>query len=106
MREAYAGQHGASERRACRVVGQPRATPRRQLVTQDDKGPLTQAVIYLVTDYGRYDYRRVTARLRHQDWSVIGRNNITTIILFMKYVMIEAIWIRKRAKSTFNQPGN
>ena len=64
------GELGVSERRACRVVGQPRSTQRRQLVVRDDEGPLTRAVIDLAAEYGRYGYRRITALLNHQGWQV------------------------------------
>ena len=80
------GELGVSERRACRVVGQSRATQRRQLVIRDDEGPLTRAVIDLATEYGRYGYRRITALLRHQGWSV-------------NHKRIERIWRRRRSES-------
>ncbi len=59
-----------SERRACRVVGQPRTTQRRRLKTRSDEAPLTAAIIRLATRYGRYGYRRVTALLRAAGWQV------------------------------------
>ena len=85
------GELGVSERRACRVVGQPRTTQRRQLVIRNDEGPLPQAVIDLATEYGRYGYRRITALLRHQGWSV-------------NHKRIERIWRREGLKVPQNQP--
>ena len=59
-----------SERRACRVLGQPRSTQRRTLVVRDDEGALTKAIVDLASEYGRYGYRRITALLRLQGWHV------------------------------------
>ena len=59
-----------SERRACRVLGQPRSTQRRTLVVRDDEDALTRAVVDLASEYGRYGYRRVTAPLRQRGWHV------------------------------------
>jgi len=43
-----------SERRACRVIGQPRSTQRRLLLTRDDEAVLTADIVELATRYGRY----------------------------------------------------
>ena len=59
-----------SERRACRVLGQPRATQRRIVFVRDDEAALTRASIELATECGRYGYRRITALLRQQGWEV------------------------------------
>ena len=59
-----------SERRACAVIGQPRATQRRRLLVRDDEEALTAAVVRLATLYGRYGYRRITALLRDEGWRV------------------------------------
>jgi transposase InsO family protein len=57
-----------SERRACTVIGQPRATQRRRPIIRDDEEALTAAIIRLATTYGRYGYRRITALLRVEGW--------------------------------------
>lgn len=59
-----------SERRACAVIGQPRATQRRRPIIRDDEDALTTAIIRLATTYGRYGYRRITALLRAEGWRV------------------------------------
>lgn len=59
-----------SERRACTVIGQPRATQRRPPIIRDDEEALTAAIIRLATTYGRYGYRRITALLRAECWRV------------------------------------
>jgi hypothetical protein len=43
-------QLAVSERRACRVLGQPRSTQRRRLVVRDDEGALTQAIVDLASE--------------------------------------------------------
>lgn len=60
---------GVSERRACRVLGQPRATQRHQAEPRSDEAPLTAAIVQLATQYGRYGYRRITALLRQDGWT-------------------------------------
>jgi hypothetical protein len=57
-----------SERHACRVVKQPRGTQRYRLTQRDDEDTLTQAIVTLASQYGRYGYRRITARLRREGW--------------------------------------
>ena len=39
-------------------------------VVRDDENALTRAIVDLASDYGRYGYRRITALLRQQGWSV------------------------------------
>jgi len=59
-----------SERRACRVLGQPRTTQRRVWVIPDDEASLVRRMIALATQYGRYGYRMVTGMLRNEGWQV------------------------------------
>jgi putative transposase len=63
-------QAAVSERRACAVIGQPRATQRRRPIVRDDEDALTKAIIRLATAYGRYGYRRITALLHSEGWCV------------------------------------
>ena len=63
-------QLDVSERRACSVVGQPRATQRRHLKTPDDEAALTAAIVRLATRYGRYGYRRIREMLLAEGWRV------------------------------------
>jgi hypothetical protein len=55
-----------SARRACKVISQPRPAQRRVLVQRDDETALTQAILDLATEYGRYRYHRIIALLRDQ----------------------------------------
>ena len=61
---------GVSERRACCVVKQPRGTQRYIPTQRADEDQLTQAIIALACEYGRYGYRRTTPLLRDQGWAV------------------------------------
>lgn len=61
---------GVSERRACEVLGQHRATQRHQCRKPDDEAALRQDIVALASRYGRYGYRRVTALLRADGWRV------------------------------------
>jgi putative transposase len=59
-----------SERRACSVVGQPRATQRRPPKIRHDEAALTDAIVRLAKKYGRYGYRRVRQLLVDDGWRV------------------------------------
>jgi len=60
-----------SERRACKVLGQAKATQRRNLLPPPDEQQLTDDIIALAAKYGRYDYRRITALLNNEHgWRV------------------------------------
>ncbi len=62
---------GSCERRTCQVLGQARSTQRylsRKKVKYEDA--LRLAIIRLAKQYGRYGYRKITALLRIEGWSV------------------------------------
>jgi len=59
-----------SERRVCRVLGQPRSTQRYQKRIAQDEEVLTTRMVALVSEFGRYGYRRITAMLRQEGWQV------------------------------------
>ena len=59
-----------SQRRACRVLGQPRGTQRYQLRVPDDEPLLLAAMHALVRQHPRYGYRMVWAKLRLDGWRV------------------------------------
>ena len=61
---------GVSQRRACRVVGQPRRTQRYAPKRRDDEGKLVGRMLALVRQHPRYGYRRVWALLRQEGWTV------------------------------------
>jgi len=59
-----------SERRACRVLGQCRATQRYEARRLEDEERLRNDVISLSKKYGRYGYKRITALLNQEGWRV------------------------------------
>jgi putative transposase len=67
-----------SERRACRLVNQPRGTQRYELTQREDEDVLTRAITDLASKYGRYGYRRITAMLKWDGWQV-GKDRVERI---------------------------
>ena len=67
-----------TERWACRLVNQPRGTQRYQPAKREDEDGLTQAIVSLAKQYGRYGYRRITALLQHAGWRV-GKDRVERI---------------------------
>jgi putative transposase len=63
-------KHRVSERRACRVVGQYRATNRYRPVPGDFEARLIEAMKQLADRFPRYGYRRVHALLVAEGWAV------------------------------------
>ena len=62
---------GSSERRTCQVLDQPRSTQRYGSRRKaEDEEALRLALIRLAKQYGRYGYRKITALLRIEGWSV------------------------------------
>jgi putative transposase len=80
-----------SERRACRVLGQARATQRHISGISGEEDRLTDRIIELATKYGRYGYRRITALLRSESWRV-------------NHKRVERIWRREGPKVPKKQP--
>jgi len=82
---------GCSERRACKTIGQHRSTQRKPMVIRDDEAALTADIIRLASEYGRYGYRRITALLRREGWTV-------------NFKRVERIWRREGLKVPQKQP--
>lgn len=80
-----------SERRICRVLGQYRSTQRKTQCGADDEAALTEDIIALARQYGRYGYRRVTVLLRDVGWRVNRKR-------------VERIWRREGLKVPQKQP--
>ena len=59
-----------SERKACRVLSQCRATQRYEPKQMNDEELLRNCVTSLASKYGRYGYKRVTALLNQEGWKV------------------------------------
>jgi transposase InsO family protein len=67
-----------TERRACRLANQPRGTQRYRAIRREDEDAVTQAIIQLASQYGRYGYRRITALLKRAGWRV-GKDRVERI---------------------------
>ena len=80
-----------SERFACRVLGQHRSTQRKTPKGRSDEEALTADIIRLASRYGRYGYRRITAMLRSEGWTVNAKR-------------VERIWRREGLKVPQKQP--
>ncbi len=79
------------ERRACRVLGQSRATQRYLPQVRDDEAPLTKRIIELAAVYGRYGTPRITSILRMEGWTV-------------NHKRVERIWRQEGLKVPQQQP--
>ena len=80
-----------SERRACRVIRQNRATQRKAMRVSSEEELLTVRIIELATKYGRYGYRRITAMLKRENWMV-------------NHKRVERIWRKEGLKVSKKQP--
>lgn len=80
-----------SERRACRVLKQPRSTQRYACRKRSDENRLRARVVALASAYGRYGYRRVTALLQQEGWQV-------------NHKRVERIWRQEGLKVPAKQP--
>ena len=85
------GPQVVSERRACRVLGQPRSTQRGRPTTPDKEKLLVRRMVQIATQYGRYGYRRITALLRAEGWPV-------------NHKRIERLWRQEGLKVPQKQP--
>ena len=80
-----------SQRRACRVLRQPRSTQRRPPHRKEEEERLVKEMVELATQYGRYGYRRITALLRQRGWRV-------------NHKRVERLWRREGLKVPQKQP--
>lgn len=85
------GELGVSERRACRVLGQHRATQRHVPKSKEDEERLVEDMIELAREYGRYGYRRIAALLRDAGWQINDKR-------------VERLWRREGLKVPQKQP--
>ena len=73
------------------MLGQHRSTQRKVPRGADDEAALTDDIIALARQYGRYGYRRVTALLHDAGWTVNRKR-------------VEPIWRREGLKVPQNNP--
>lgn len=82
---------GVSERRACRVLNQPRSVQRHQSNKSGEEEVLRGDIVRLASTYGRYGYRRITALLRAEGWIV-------------NHKRVERIWREEGLRVPLKQP--
>jgi transposase InsO family protein len=80
-----------SQRRACKVLGQPRKAQRVIPNITDEEARLVARIVELATQYGRYGYRRITAMLKQDGWQV-------------NHKRVERIWRQEGLKVPQKQP--
>ena len=66
LQQAFA----VSERRACRALGQSRSSQRYSPQLSIAEARLTESIVGLATEHGRYGYRRITTMLQWDGWRV------------------------------------
>ncbi len=82
---------GVSVRRACSVLGIPRSTYHYQPMITPLESALTQRILELALQYGRYGYRRITALLNNEGLKV-------------NHKRVERIWRQEGLKVPQRQP--
>jgi len=80
-----------SERRACKALGQHRSTQRRRRLVSSEEEQLTDRIVEMAKEYGRYGYRMITGLLRNEGWEV-------------NHKRVERIWRREGLKVPKKQP--
>ena len=63
-------EFAVSERRACKVVGQPRQSQRYEAKVRDDEPALVKQILELVRKFPRYGYRMICSKLRQLVWQI------------------------------------
>lgn len=61
---------GVSERRACKVIGQPRSSQRYEEEENEEEKRLIKRLHELAEKHPRYGYRRIRAVLKEEGWRV------------------------------------
>jgi len=82
---------GVSQRRACKVIGQPRSSQRLEARSKDDEEALRGEIVKLASKYGRYGYRRIKALLKRDGWR-------------LNHKRVERIWRQEGLKVPQKQP--
>jgi transposase InsO family protein len=80
-----------SERHACRVLGQARSTQCHVRTLPQEELKVTERIVELAKEYGRYGYRRITAMLHNEGWRV-------------NHKRVERIWKQEGLKVPKKQP--
>lgn len=80
-----------SERRACKVLRQPRASQRYTPSARDDDDALTRRIVELACVYGRYGSPKITGLIRNSGW-------------YVNHKRVERIWQREHLQVPKKQP--
>lgn len=84
-------RYGISERHACSALGVSRSCLRRTPKKAHDEEALTQDIIRLARQYGRYGYKKITSLLQTEGWRV-------------NHKRVERIWREQGLKVPKKQP--
>ena len=84
-------RYGVSERHACAALGVSRSSLRRPLKRANDEEALTEDILRLSHQYGRYGYRRITSLLQAEGWKI-------------NHKRVERIWREQGLKVPKKQP--
>ena len=82
---------GVSERRACKVLNQPRSTQRYERRQADDEPYVVSRIVALACQFGRYGYRRILELLRRDQ-------------ICINHKRLERIWRQEGLKVPSKQP--
>jgi transposase InsO family protein len=84
-------RYGVSERHACSALGVHRSSIHRPRKRGDDEEALTEDILRLAQQYGRYGYRRITSLLKAEGWRINHKG-------------VERIWREQGLKVPKKQP--
>jgi putative transposase len=82
---------GVSERRACKVLDQPRSTQRYERRQAEDEPYVVSRIVDLACQFGRYGYRRILELLRREE-------------ICINHKRVERIWRQEGLKVPSKQP--
>jgi len=77
---------GVSERKAYRILSQPRSVLSQQPNKSEEEKVLRADIIHLASTYGRYGYRRITALIRTEPVFL----GLTGLLIYIWCIVIEA----------------
>jgi hypothetical protein len=81
----------------CRTLGQHRSTQSRVPCGLPDEEQLTEDIIELTRQFGRYGYRMITGLLNNAGWHVNHKRHSRGLRANHRRVVVERIWRREGA---------
>ena len=93
-----------SERRACRVLGQPRSSQRYEALRPALDVDLVRRLHELSAEHPRFGYRRITALLKREGWRV-NRKRVQRLwrqegLKVPQRLSSAGAWVRRRTAAT------